>query len=155
MVEDSRKFLNSSISVRASQKNLLVNFQILCVSNVFLILVSGMFRMGVWRETRRWVCPVSLFALINGIVKRNIAFQNVFYLKHNIYGFSIIPPSCFYTFEKTSLKSLRLQKLLHQSVLALLSLTVPYLALQGFTGPYWALLSLTGPYWALRGLTWP
>ena len=44
---------------------------------------------------------------------------------------------------ETILKSLRLRKLLHLSILALLSLTVPYLALQGFTGPYWALLSLT------------
>ena len=69
----------------------------------------------------------------------------------------------------TSLKSLRLRKLLDQSTFAywalldlpdltglywaLLSLTGPYWALLSLTGPYWALLGLTGPYWALLGLT--
>ena len=64
---------------------------------------------------------------------------------------------------RTSLKSLRLRKLLDQSTFAywvLLDLTGPYLALLGLsgphlalTGPHWALLGLTGPYWALLGLT--
>ena len=76
----------------------------------------------------------------------------------------------------TSLKSLRLRKLLDQSdssywallgpsgslrVLlghsgsfwALVSLTGPYWALLGPTGRYWALLGVTGPYWPLLGLT--
>ena len=51
---------------------------------------------------------------------------------------------------ETSLKSLRLRKLLDQSTFAywaLLCLTGPYRALAGL---YWALL---GPYWALLGLT--
>ena len=44
----------------------------------------------------------------------------------------------------TSLKSLRLRKLLDQSTFA-------YWVLLDLTGPYWALLGLTGPYWALQG----
>ena len=66
----------------------------------------------------------------------------------------------------TSLKSLRLRKLLDESTLAywvllgpswphwaLLSLTGSYLNLLDLMGPYGALLGLTGPYWALLGLT--
>merc|ERR1711978_796511 len=83
-----------------------------------------------------------------------------------------------FCFKKTSLKSLRLRKLLDQSDFSywallgpsgslrvllgpsgsfwtLVSLSGPYWALMGFTGPYWALLGLTGPYWALLGLTGP
>ena len=55
----------------------------------------------------------------------------------------------------TSLKSLRLRKLLDQSTFAywvLLDLTGPYWASLGLT---WPILGLTGPYWALLGLTGP
>ena len=63
----------------------------------------------------------------------------------------------------TSLKSLRLRKLLDKSVLALLGPSLPFLvnfywpywALLSLIGPYWALLGLNGPYWALLGLTGP
>ena len=66
-------------------------------------------------------------------------------------------PPQIQTYYKTSLKSLRLRKLLDLSALAYWILldpsgsiftdhTRPYLALLGLTGPYWALLGLTGPY---------
>ena len=48
----------------------------------------------------------------------------------------------------TSLKSLRLRKLLDESTLA-------YWVLLGPSWPHWALLILTGPYLVLPGLTWP
>ena len=60
--------------------------------------------------------------------------------------------------QRTSLKSLRLRKLLDQPpqltqpYWAYLSLTGPYLALLSHTRPYWALLNLTGPYWAYLAL---
>ena len=66
----------------------------------------------------------------------------------------------------TSLKSLRLRKLLDQSDFSYWALLGPsgslrvllghsgsFWALVSLTGPYWALLGLTGPYWALLGLT--
>ena len=79
---------------------------------------------------------------------------------------------------RTSLKSLRLRKLLDKSSLAywaLLGLTEPYWALLGLTrpysvllglnrsysvllvltGPYWSVLVLTGPYWVLMVLNGP
>ena len=69
-------------------------------------------------------------------------------------------------YDLTSLKSLRLRKLLYQSTIAywvLLDLTRPHWASLGpywaLLGPYCALLGLTGPllgpYWALLGLTGP
>ena len=53
---------------------------------------------------------------------------------------------------KTSLKSLRLRKLLYQSVFAYCA----FLGHQGLTfPPYWAIQGLMGPYKALRGITVP
>ena len=51
---------------------------------------------------------------------------------------------------KTSLKSLRLRKLLDLSYSA--GSTWPHLTSLGLSGPLWALLGLTGPYFALLGL---
>ena len=84
---------------------------------------------------------------------RNINVANIYKTYHSVpeCGFKVL----------TSLKSLRLRKLLDQSTFAywalldLPDLTGLYWALLSLTGPYWALLSLTGPYWALLALTKP
>ena len=87
---------------------------------------------------------------------RNINVANIYKTYHSVpeCGFKVL----------TSLKSLRLRKLLDQSTFAYWAL----LDLSDLTWLYWALLSLTGfflaslgllshtgPYLALLGLTWP
>ena len=75
-------------------------------------------------------------------------------LLHILRRHAVVPchvPLLYVSFEKTSLNSLRLRKLLDQSTFAYWAL----LDLPDLTGLYWALLSLTGPYWALLGLNEP